>query len=51
MNCRTPFPPVALVFPDWRFIAGKAEQVNARSIEEDKLLESALAEHWELDNR
>ena len=25
--------------------------MDARSIEEDKLLESALAEHWELDNR
>ena len=34
-----------------RNMTGRPEQVSARSIEEDKLLESALAEHWELDNR
>ena len=44
-------PPHAAVFPDRRIMAETAEQVSTRSIEEDKLLESALAEHWELDNR
>jgi hypothetical protein len=28
-----------------------ADERPACSIEEDKLLESALAEHWDLDNR